>query len=205
MNEEEETVKEGGATSIQPEPLDDEWSKWLVGKWKVVSGESDWLTDASGSTVKIDADEEGASGFEIQLGLNGQFLMMKSWAETGEVTDEQIQQLKETIDAPDEDIERMLSMPFQELQVHTIDPKTGARIGYLFDSMRCVAKGRGRLEGEREIMEWEWSGTGQGATSVRTIERISDNKFTLNHKYILPNGNRMEDRIEMIRVKTAGE
>lgn len=204
-NEEKETAKEGGSTSIQPEPLDDEWSKWLVGRWKVVSGESDWLTDESGSTVKIDADEEGAGGFEIELGLNGQFLIMRSWAETGEITDEQIQQLKETIDASDEDVERMLSMPFQELQIHTIDPKTGERLGYLFDSMRCMAQGRGRVEGNKEIMEWVWSATAQGATSVGTIERTNDDEFTYNHKYILPNGSKMEDNVRFARKRIETE
>ena len=93
------------------------------------------------------------------------------------------------------------SNPFKELQLHTIDPKTGERIGYLFDSMRCIAKGTGRLEGNREIMEWVWSATAQGASSVSIIEKINDNKFTGNHKYILPDGNKMEERIEMTRRK----
>ena len=206
--QQKEMVKESGTPSFQPKPLDDEWSKWLVGVWKVVSGESDWLADESGKAGKIDVDEEGTAGagFTIELGLNGQFLIMKSWAETGEITDEQMQHLdeqmqhlKETTNASDEDIERLKSNPFKELQIHTIDPKTGERIGYLFDSLRCIAKGTGRLEGNKEIMEWEWSGTGQGATSVRIIEKINDNKFVLNHKYTLPNGSKMEDKIEMTR------
>ena len=205
INQEKEMAEETKASSVQPEPLDDEWNKWLVGVWKVVSGESDWLADESGKVGKIDVDEEWAGGFKIEFGLNGQFLIMKSWAETGEMTDEQKKQtkeaLKKTMNASDEDIERLLSMPFKELQIHTIDPKTGERIGYLFDSMRCIAKGTGRLEGNKEIMEWKWSGTGQGATSIRIIEKINDNKFSLNHKYILPNGNKMEDKIEMTRKK----
>ena len=45
----------------------------------------------------------------------------------------------------------------------------------------------------------------QGATSVRIIEKINDNKFTLNHKYTLPNGKKMEDKIEMTRKKTMTE
>ena len=97
------------------------------------------------------------------------------------------------------------SNPFKELQLHTIDPKTGERIGYLFDSLRCIAKGTGRLEGNKEIMEWEWSGTGQGATSIRIIEKINDNKFTLHHKYTLPNGNKMEDKAEFTRKKIKAE
>jgi hypothetical protein len=48
-------------------------------------------------------------------------------------------------------------------------------------------------------MEWEWSGTGQGARSVGIIEKISDNKFTLTHNITLPNGNKMEEKTEMIR------
>ena len=40
INEKKETAKESGSTSFQPKPLDDKWSKWLVGEWKVVSGES---------------------------------------------------------------------------------------------------------------------------------------------------------------------
>jgi hypothetical protein len=133
---------------------------------------------------------------------------MKSWAETGEITDEQMQHLdeqmqhlKETTNASDEEIKRFLSMPYKSLQIQTIDPKTGERIGYFFDSMRCIAKGTGRLEGNKEIMEWEWSGTGQGASSVGIIEKINDNKFIGNHKYILPDGKEMEEKIEMTRKK----
>jgi hypothetical protein len=201
INQEKEVAEESKPSSLQPDPLDDEWSKWLVGEWKVVSGESDCLADESGSRVKIDVDEEGTSGFKVEFGLNGQFLIMRGHAETGEMTDEQIQQLKETINASDEDIERMLSMPFKELQIQTVDPKTGERIGYFFDSQRCIAKGTGRLEGNKEILEWEWSGTGQGATSVSIIEKINNDKFTYNHKYILPDGKKMEDKVEFTRMK----
>ena len=97
------------------------------------------------------------------------------------------------------------SNPFKELQLHTIDPKTGERIGYLFDSLRCIAEGRGRRQGNKEIIKWKWSATAQGATSVSIIEKINDNKFTYNHKYILPNGNKMEDKIEFTRKKVKTE
>jgi hypothetical protein len=199
-----EIAKESGSASFQPKPLDDDWSKWLVGEWKVVSGKSS-VADESGKVARIDVVEQGAGGFKIEFGLNRQFLIMKSWAETGEMTHDQIKYLKDTMNASDEDIERLKSNPFKEMQIHTIDPKTGERIGYLFDSMRCVAKGTGRLEGNKEIMEWKWSATAQGATSVSIIEKINDNKFTYNHKYILPNGNKMEDKIEMTRVKAPTE
>ncbi len=178
-NQEKEIAEESKPSSFQPEPLDDEWSKWLVGEWD--------------------------GGFKIEFGLNRQFLIMKGEAETGEMTPDQIKYLKDTLNASDEDIEKMQSHPFKELQIHTIDPKTGERIGYLFDSTRCIAKGTGRLEGNKEIMKWRWSGRGQGATSIRIIEKINDNKFTLNHKYTLPDGKKMEDKIEMTRKKIKTE
>ncbi|MFC1739088.1 VOC family protein [Planctomycetota bacterium] len=199
--QEKETVKENGSYSLQPEPLDGEWSKWLTGKWKAVSGHSDFLGDEAEGVGE--SNEEGESGFTIEPCLNGQFLIWKSWPETGEMTDEQKKQLKEalkeTTNASEEDLERFVSMPYKSLYIQTIDPTTGERIGYFFDSQRCIATGTGRLEKNREIMEWVWSGQGQGATSVRIIEKINDNKFTLNHKYNLPDGSKMEDKIEMTR------
>jgi len=150
-------------------------------------------------------NEEGSAGFTIESGLNGQFLIWKSWSETGEITDEQKKQikdaLKETTNASDEDLERFVAMPYKSLLIQTIDPKTCERIGYVFDSQRCIATGIGRLEGNKEIMEWEWSGTGQGATSVGIMEKISDNKFTLSAKHTLPNGKKMEEKMEMTRKK----
>jgi hypothetical protein len=184
INEEKETAKESGSASFQPEPLDDEWYKWLVGQWEG-SVESDVGT--------------GKIRTKIELGLNGQFLIMKSEAEITEITDEQRQYLRETLHASDEEIERFQSSTFKELQIHTIDPETGEIVGYLFDSMRCVARGKVKREKKKEIIEWKWSVFAQGATSVRIIEKINDNKFTLNHKYILPNGKKMEDKVEMTR------
>jgi len=187
---EKEMAKESGSTSFQTKPLDDEWSKWLVGEWE--------------GSVESDAGT-GKLRVKIDFGLNGQFLIMNSECEITEISDEQRQYLKDTLGASVEDIERYRSSTFKELQIHTIDPKTGEVVGYLFDSMRCIAEGRARRQGNKEIIEWKWSVTAQGATSVRIIEKISDNKFTINHKYILPNGSTMEDRGVMARVKATTE
>lgn len=205
--QQKEMAKKSRTPSFQPKPLDDDWSKWFIGKWQVTRGESDFLGGEMEGPGK--SNEEGASGFTIESGLNGQFLIWKSWAQTSEMTDEQKKQMKEALkkatNASDEDLERFLSMPYTELQIHTIDPKTNDVIGYLFDSQRCIAEGRGKREGNKETIEWKWSGTGQGATSVSTIEKIDDNKFTINVKYILPNGKKLEDKIEMSRKKTMTE
>jgi hypothetical protein len=184
INHEKEIAEESKPSSFQPEPLDDEWNKWLVGEWE---GSSE--SDVGTSKIRT----------KIELGLNGQFLIMKSEAKATEITDEQRQYLSETLHASDEEIERFQSSTFKELQIHTIDPKTGEIVGYLFDSMRCVATGKGKREGNKEIIEWKWSVTAQGATSVRIIEKINDNTFTHNHKYTLPNGKKMEDKTEMTR------
>jgi hypothetical protein len=201
-SQEKETVKEIGTNAKQPNPLADDWSKWLVGEWVVISGESS-LADESGKESKIHLSDQGAGGFKIEFGLNGQFLIMNSRAETGEMTSDQIKYFKETLNYSEEEIERLKSNPFKELQIHTINPKTGERLGYLFDSMRCIATGIGRIEGNKEIMDWVWSGTAQGATSMHIMEKINDDKFTYYHKYTLPNGNIMEDKVVMTRIKSA--
>ena len=190
INREKGIGKENQQSSFQPNPLDDDWSKWIVGEWES-SGES----DAGAGTGRT----------KIEFGLNGQFLIMKGEGEIEEMTDEQIQYLKETMHASDEDIKRFRSSTFKELQVHTIDPKTGEIIGYLFDSLRCIAEGRGRREGNKEIMEWQWSGAGQRALSIRITEKAGDNRIIITEKYTLPDGTIMEDKGEMIRKKVTGE
>jgi hypothetical protein len=184
VNKENEMAKENGSSSFQPEPLDDEWNKWLVGEWE-------GSADSNVGIAKV--------WMNIDFGINGQFLIMEGESIITERSDEQRQYLEDTLGASDEDIENDLSSTFKSLEIRTIDPKTGEVIGYLFDSLRCIAEGRGRRQGNKEIIEWKWSATAQGATSVYIIEKNNDNKFTLNHKYILPNGNKMEDKIEMTR------
>ena len=183
-SEEAREAKSSDTFSFQPEPLDDDWSRWLVGEWG-------GLAESHAGMARIRT--------KIELGLNGQFLIMRGEARITDITDEQRQYLRDTLGASDEDIERYRRSTFKELQIHTIDPKTGTVNGYLFDSMRCIAQGRGQRQGNRETIEWTWSANAQGARSVRVIERIGDNKFTLHHKYTLPNGHEMADKIEMTR------
>ncbi len=190
VHQEKKTAKESGTYTFQPKPLDDEWSKWLVGEW-----EGSVKSDAGTAKIRT----------KTELDLNGQFLIMKSECETIELTAEQIKYLKDILRASDKDIDKYRSSIFKDLEIYTIEPKTGEVIGYLFDSMRCIAEGRGRRQGNKEIIEWKWSGNAQGATSVRITEKISDNKFTINHKYTLPNGKKMEDRGEMTRAKATTE
>ena len=43
--------------------------------------------------------------------------------------------------------------------------------------------------------------TGQGVTSIGIIEKINDNKFSVLFIYTLPDGKKMEEKLEMIREK----
>jgi hypothetical protein len=182
----EKSTKESGPSAFQPKPLDDDWSKSLVGEWEG-SGESN--------------AGKGKGRMKIELGLNGQFLIKKGQAKITEITPEQKQYLKENMYASDEDIEKFQSSIFKSIEIYTIEPQTGETIGYLFDSLRCIAKGTGRREGNKEIMQWQWSVQGQGASSIRITEKVSDDKFIVTEKYTMQDGSIMEDKGEMIRKK----
>ena len=184
INEEKETAKESGSYSFQPKPLDNNWSKWLVGEWE--------------GTVGLHGIKSKAWR-GIEHGLNGQFLITKH---EHKVTNEEIQELKKIMHISDEDVKKYQSLPFKYLEIWTIDPKNGEVIGYLFDSMRCVAEGKSKLQGNKEIMEWQWFAQGQGASSIRIMEKVSDDRFIAAEKYILPDGSTMEAKGEMTRKKT---
>ena len=171
-----------GSPSFQPRPLDDEWSKWLVGEWEGTVGLGGVRSEA---------------WREIELGLNGQFLITKH---EHKITDEEIQGLKKVTNISDENAKTYQSLPFKYLEIWTIDPKNGEVIGYFFDSLRRVAEGKGKLQGNKEIVEWQWFAQGQRAPIMRNIsitERVSDDRFVTKKKYFLPDGSTMEGKVEM--------
>jgi hypothetical protein len=184
MNKEKEMTKESGSTSFQPKPLDDEWSKWLVGEWEGIVGIGG---------IKSEAWRQ------IEPGLNGQFLITKH---EHKVTNEEIQELKKITHISDEDLKKYQSLPFKYLEIWTIDPKNGEVIGYFFDSLRRVAEGKGKLQGNKEIVEWQWFAQGQRAfSSINIMEKVSDDRFITTKKYALPDGSTMEGKVEMNRKK----
>jgi hypothetical protein len=171
-----------------PKALDDQWSKWLIGEWQGTAKSDfgphkDW--------VKADCR------MSCELVLKGQFLVRKGRSKATALSDEYIKQLK-TQNLPDSDIEKIRSSSFESTEFYTINPRTGEITAYLFDSLRCVATGTGKRQGNKEIINWVWSVAG-GGTSISTMEKISDNKFISVEKYTLPDGSTMEDTIEMIR------
>jgi hypothetical protein len=171
-----------------PKAIDDDWSKWLVGDWQGTAksdfGEhKDWVT--------------GKCRLNIEFALNGQFLVRKGRSQITGLSDEYVKQLKGQ-HLSDSQIDKIRSSTFESMEVYTIDPNSGEIVGYLFDSLRCIAKGAGKREGNKEIMNWVWSGQGQG-TSTRITEKVSDDKFITTEKYKMPDGGIMEDKAEMTR------
>jgi hypothetical protein len=175
----------------QPQGLDDDWSRWLVGEW-----ESTAESDMGGFKGWV----KGRGRMKAELGVGGQFLVVTKQGEVAQISDEYLQHLRKNMHTPEEEIEKLRQMKFAEVDYRTIDPRTGAIVAYLFDSWRCVATGTGTCDGKTEVIEWKWSAGGQG-TSIRTTERISEDKFIVTEKYTLPDGGTMEDRVQMVRTK----
>ncbi|RMF67293.1 MAG: hypothetical protein D6743_05130 [Calditrichaeota bacterium] len=71
---------------------------------------------------------------------------------------------------------------------------------YWMDSWRDMSEGKGKLEGNRMVMEWE----GRMGHHTRTIERVSDDKMVIIAKWTSPDGQPMQARTELTRKKAMG-
>jgi hypothetical protein len=180
MSQKKEIHKEVRRHMFLPPPLTDDWSKWIVGEWEG-SGESD--------------TGKGRGTARVQLALNGQFLIHRGEAKITELNPEY---LKKHMQASDSEIERFKRSGYESLEIYTTDQETGEVIGFLFDNLRCMATGRGKREGLKEIMEWEWR---TGHRSTRITEKVSDDRLVVIERTPNPDGSMMEDKGEMTRSK----
>jgi hypothetical protein len=189
----EKIVGEMNVPSLTPPKnvLDDEWSQWSIGTWE---------TAAESDLGQFKNWAKGRGHMTVESGLGGQFLIRKMEGHATEVSDEYVQHLRQTQHTSEEEIEKLRNLPFESIEFHTFEPMTGGIVAHLFDSWRCVAKGTGTRNGNREILEWEWSAAGRG-TSVRTTDKIGDDKLVVMERYTLPDGVVMEDRVQMTRVR----
>jgi hypothetical protein len=176
-----QSTAERKKAAFNPLPLDDDWSRWIVGEW-VGTGESD-----AGS---------GCGKVHVELGLNGQFLVSTGEAEVTNISAEQRQYLKAQLHATDEEIERFKAMPFRGLELYTLDQETGEVVGFMFDSLRCIATGRGQWEGKVQTMNWKWA---SGHTSTRITRAEGDDKLSMTERIAMPDGSTMEESGEMVR------
>ncbi len=177
-------VPRPGAESIipsvfLPQPLADEWTQWIVGDWEG-SGESN--------------AGKGKGKFRVELALSGQFLLLRSEAELTELNPDY---LKKHMQATDEEIDRFKRSGYQALEIYTADPKTGEVLGFLFDNLRCLATGKGKREGFRETVDWEWR---TGHKSTRVTERVNSDRMRVIERTRQADGSVMEDKGEMVRI-----
>ena len=176
-------VQKKGHTMFLPPPLEDEWTKWLIGEWEG-AGES-----------------EAGTGFgvvRIEPALNGQFIFATGTARVTEITPEQVQYLRDQMHASDAEIERFKTSPYTSLEIFTIDQETGDVLAYMFDSLRCIATGRGKRQGDRETIEWMYI-TGHKCT--RVTERLGDDRMAVIQKTIMPDGSIFTEKGESVRRK----
>jgi hypothetical protein len=89
-------------------------------------------------------------------------------------------------------------LPFRGIELYTVDQQTDDVVGYMFDSLRCIATGRGNWSEEELVMDWQWS---SGHTSTRTTTRLSDDRFVAVERIAMPDGSTMEEKGEMVRMK----
>jgi hypothetical protein len=179
MGQNQDDAKGVNRPMFLPKPLDDEWTKWIIGEWE----------GAGDSTAG-----KGMGRTKIELGLNGQFLIFTGKANITEINAEY---LKKNMHASDEEIQRFKNSPYKALEIYTVDQKSGDIVGYLFDSLRCTAHGRGKREANKEIIDWQWT---NGHKSTRITEKISDDKMAVIERTPMPDGSIMEDKGEMTRI-----
>lgn len=172
------TIRTG---AFNPMPLDDEWTRWIVGRWEG-AGQGD--------------AGKGIGRVTVELGLNEQFLIMRGEAE---ITGLNVEYLKKNMNASDEEIQRFASQPYRSLEIYTIDAATGDVVGYLFDSLRCIATGRGKRQDNKEIVEWQWA---TGHKSTRITEKVDQDTLLVTERtYNMADGSVMEDKGTMKRCK----
>lgn len=172
-----------------PKPLSSDWYNWMVGEWE------GWTESPMGKTK---------DWMKIEWALDKQYLTIHYKGETVEPNEEAMKGWQEQMNMSDEDMKKMMEMPYKGMGVVTKDPKTGDGIGYWFDNWRSVSKGRGKMEGDNKgTMVWE-SAMG---TETRTTERVGENKMVVNFKSSGPMGD-WEGKSELTRVmsmKSSGE
>jgi hypothetical protein len=114
----------------------------------------------------------GKERLVVEMGLDGQFVLMQATSEMGE-------------------------MKWSGMAAMTVDLETGEHKGYWVDSWRGMYEGRGKLEGNKETMQW----TGPLVKAIRVVEKVSNDKFVVTEKMTMPDGSIMEGKAEMTRVK----
>lgn len=180
--QEKERPKEAAPSMSPPKSLDDDLCTWMVGEWEGFS------TSPMGKTKDWQ---------KVEWGLDHQFVVMNYSGSPVEMTDEQKKKAMETYGISKEEVEQMMKMAYKGMGPLTINPATGAYVGYWFDNWRGMYKGSGKREGNKLTMTWE----GPMGTEVRTTEKLADDTMVVTFKSTDPKGNVSEGRTELKRKK----
>jgi len=168
---------------VVPDQLNDDWTRWIIGTW--------------GDFREPGSQETRDGWMKAELGLNGQFLIIRH---ENQITDEDIESLKDRTKTTDDQAVKFQSQTHKEIEYYTIDQETQEVIGYLFDGLRCIAVGRGKREGNKEVITWKWKCGRREATSIRTTVKVSEDKLLMTDKYLATDGTTMiEGTAEAIR------
>ncbi|GAB4376930.1 MAG: hypothetical protein Kow0042_23850 [Calditrichia bacterium] len=178
----ESEQKEMEIPTAPPQPLNDEWSNWLVGEWKGISQSN------------MGKSEEW---MKIEKGLDGQFLIMHYKSKVIEANPEAMKKMQEQMKMSAEDMEKMMQSEYRGMGLSTINPMTGEMVGYWFDNYRDVSKGTGKMEGNKSTAKWKSA----FMEMERIVEKIDENKMKVTYSGKDAMGTEFSGTSELSRVK----
>ena len=170
LAQEKEMEKESMGPTPPPMPLDDDLIKWMVGEWE------GWSESPFGKFQDWQ---------KCEMAMDNQFLLIDYTSRMSSMTPEQTKSMAEEMNMSVEETEKMMAdMVYRGHGTITIDPKTDDFVGYWFDNWRGMYKGTGKKEGEKIIWNWE----SPMGSSVRTMEKMGDDKWVETHRHEDPSG-----------------
>jgi len=153
-----------------PGPLDDDLLKWMIGEWE---GTTEGTMGKSNEEMELDWD------------LEHQFVGIKYKSKIAETDPAKLEAMAKAMGATKE----QLQMPYKGKGLMTMNPQTKEYISFWFDSYRTMSQGKGTRSGN--VITTNWSdATG---TSMRTIEKIGEDKMVMKFKNMDPQGKLMAE------------
>jgi len=181
--QEKEMKKEEMPPMTPPKPIDDDLFTWMVGEWE---GQTEGTMGKTKDWQKI------------EWSLDKQFITVNYSSKITSMSPEQVKAMTESMKMTEDEVKKMMEMPYKGVGQFTLNPMNGEFMGYWFDNWRGVYKGIGKREGNKSTVTWE----GPRGTSVRTMEREGDNKMVEIFKDTDQSGMVMEGKSEWTRKKS---
>jgi hypothetical protein len=139
-----------------PGPLQDDFYNWMVGKWE---GTTESAMGKANDEMEIDWD------------LEHQFLDVRYKSRIAETDPAKLEAMAKAAGMTKE----QLQASYKIKVMMTANPETKEYLGYLFDSYRAIATGKGTRDGNKLTMTWE----GPMGKETRIIEKVSEDKLVM--------------------------